>query len=192
MDVGLRYNGLESSASLGADVRPPVIIFDYDPQWPLLYEEERKLILDAIGHLILAIEHVGSTAVPGLGAKPIVDIMVGIRNLADAVQCIEPLLSIGYEYVPEYEDSIPERRYFRKGPNDIPNQHFHLHMVEITSDSWQRQLLFRDYLRTHPDEAQRYYQLKIELSDIYGSDRDGYTNAKTAFIEAAIDTALTG
>ncbi|OGO05325.1 MAG: hypothetical protein A2Y60_04890 [Chloroflexi bacterium RBG_13_54_9] len=188
----LSYNDFENSVSLGANVKPPVAIFDYDPQWPVLFEEERGRILHAVGQVILAIEHVGSTAVPGLGAKPIVDIMVGVRSLADAVQCIEPLQSIGYKYHPENEDSIPERRYFQKGPNDIPNQHFHLHMVEITSDFWKRTLLFRDFLRTHPEDAEQYYQLKKELAEIYGSDREGYTSAKTTFIESVIDKALTG
>jgi GrpB-like predicted nucleotidyltransferase (UPF0157 family) len=187
---GLSYNDFENNVSLGADVRPTVIIFDYDSQWPVLFEEERGRILHAVGQVILAIEHVGSTAVPGLGAKPIVDIMVGVHSLADAKECIEPLGSIGYKYHPENEDSIPERRYFQKGPNDTPNQHFHLHMVEIMSDFWKRTLLFRDLLRTHPEEAQQYYQLKKELAVTYGSDRNGYTNAKTSFIESVIGAAL--
>lgn len=89
-------------------MRPPVIIFEYDRQWPILYEEERGRILLAVGQVISAIEHVGSTAVPGLGAKPIVDIMGGVRNLADAVQCIEPLQAIGYQYEPE--SKIPSQK----------------------------------------------------------------------------------
>ena len=166
-----------------------IAIADYDPKWPIMYEEEKAEILSVIGHKIVAIEHIGSTAVPNLGAKPIIDIMVAVRHLSDAEECIEPLKSIGYEYAPENEIAIPERRYFQKGPSEVPNQHLHLHMVERTSDFWQRQLLFRDYLRTHPDVANKYYRLKKELAAKHGSNREAYTDAKTSFIESVVAQA---
>ena len=165
----------------------PVVVVDYDPQWPTSYEEEKERILGAIGDVAVAIEHIGSTAVPGLGAKPIIDIMVAVSRLADAERCIEPLQEIGYEYVPEYNDVIPERRYFHKGPPGART--YHLHMVELTSGFWERHLQFRDFLRTHPEEAQRYHQLKKELAAKFGADRDGYTEAKTSFIESVIAKA---
>ena len=140
----------------------PVGIVNYDPQWPVLYEEEKGRILGVIGRRIVAIEHIGSTAVRGLAAKPIIDIMVAVRHLIDAGECIEPLQSIGYEYVPEFEVEIPERRFFRKGPPEARTHH--IHMIELTSEFWGRHLLFRDYLRTHPEAAQQYYQLKKELA----------------------------
>ncbi len=161
-----------------------VVVVDYDPRWPSQYEEEKDRILGAIGDVTVAIEHIGSTAVPGLGAKPIIDIMVAVSRLGDAERCIEPLQEIGYEYVPEYNDVIPERRYFHKGPPGART--YHLHMVELTSGFWERHLLFRDFLRTHPEEARRYHQLKKELAAKFGSDRDGYTEAKTSFIESVI------
>ncbi len=141
------------------------------------------VIQKAIGHIIVGIEHIGSTAVPSLGAKPIIDILVAVNHLSDAEQCIEPLQSIGYEYVPEYEESIPERRYFHKG-GPPKEQHYHLHMVELTSDFWKKHLLFRDHLRTHPKIAQKYHELKKRLALKYGSDREGYTEAKTSFIKS--------
>ena len=165
-----------------------VMIVDYDPQWVMLYEKEKDMILSVIGHMVIAIEHIGSTAVCGLGGKPIIDIMVAVRHLTDAEKCIEPLRSIGYEYVPEYETTIPERRYFHKG-SPPEEQHYHLHMVEKRSDFWKRHLLFRDHLRAHPDVAQRYYQLKKELASKYGSNREAYTNAKTSFIESTMAEA---
>jgi len=162
----------------------PVAIVDYDPQWPVLYEEEKGRILGVIGRRIAAIEHVGSTAVPGLAAKPIIDIIVAVRRLIDAGECIEPLQSIGYEYVPEFEVELPERRFFRKG---LPEARIHhIHMIELTSDFWERHLLFRDYLRTHPEVAQQYYRLKKELAARYGSDREAYAEAKTPFIESIV------
>ena len=165
-----------------------IIIMDYDSQWPILYEEEKNRILNVIGNKIMAIEHIGSTAVPGLGAKPIIDIMVAVRCLADAEDCIAPLQSIGYEYVPEHEASIPERRYFRKGPQEA---HRHLHMVERTSDFWEKHILFRNFLRAHPDIAQQYYLLKKELAAKFSSDRNAYTDTKASFIESMIAKART-
>jgi GrpB-like predicted nucleotidyltransferase (UPF0157 family) len=167
----------------------PVIVVDYDPKWPLIYEEEKARILAVIPNTILAIEHVGSTAVPGLGAKPTIDVMVGINHLSDARKCIEPLRSIGYEYVPEFEASIPERRYFRKGPSGVPNKHFHLHMVEHNGDFWERHILFRDYLRAHPKEARRYNQLKKELAAKHRLNREAYTDAKTSYIKSVVARA---
>lgn len=165
----------------------PVVIADYDPQWPILFEEEKGRILGVTGERVLAIEHIGSTAVPGLGAKPVIDIMVGVRRLADAKECVEPLRSIGYKYEPEAEAEIPERRYFDKG---LPGARtHHLHMVEVSSDFWERHLLFRDYLRKHPGVAGQYYRLKKELAARYKTDRAGYTEAKTAFIRSVEDKA---
>lgn len=162
----------------------PVIIVDYNPQWPALYEEEKGRLLGVIGHKVVAIEHVGSTAVPGLGAKPIIDITVAVHRLADAEECIELLPSIGYEYIPPDKVGIPERRYFRKG---LPGARtHHIHMVELASDFWERHLLFRDFLRAHPEVAQQYYELKKGLATKYGEDREGYTEAKTSFIEPVV------
>ena len=167
----------------------PVEIYDYDKEWPLKFAKEKANIMSVIGPRIVAVEHIGSTAVQGLCAKPIIDIMVGIRRLADAKHCIVPLQSIGYEYVPEYEASLPERRYFRKGPSEMPNKHFHLHMAEHDSDFWKRHLRFRDYLRTHPDTAQQYCELKKKLAAKHRLNREAYTEAKTEFIKSVVRKA---
>jgi GrpB-like predicted nucleotidyltransferase (UPF0157 family) len=145
--------------------------------------------MNAIGDKVVAIEHIGSTAVPGLGAKPIIDIMVGLRRLSDAEDCIEPLRGIGYEYVPELEAEIPERRYFHKGPSSVPEKHYHLHMVEIHGEFWNIQILFRDYLRTHFDSAREYFKLKEELAAKYRFNREAYTEAKSSFIKSTIAKA---
>ena len=147
-----------------------------------MFEEERALILGVVGHAIIAIEHVSSTAVPGLGAKPVIDITAAVRRLAVAEQCVEALQGIGYGYVPAYEDVIPERRYFHKGP--YQSRTHHLHMVELTSEFWERHLLFRDFLRANPDVAQEYEALKRQLAEQFGTDRVGYSEAKTPFIRA--------
>jgi GrpB-like predicted nucleotidyltransferase (UPF0157 family) len=118
--------------------------------------------------------------------------MVGIRQLSDARGCIWPLETIGYEYVPEYEDSLPERRYFRKGSSNVPNKHYHLHMVQYGGDFWRRHLLFRDYLRAHPQVAGEYYRLKKKLAAKYRLNREAYTQAKTLFIESIVAKAIDG
>ena len=165
-----------------------VRIVDYYPKWPIIFENEKRLILDAIGHIISRIEHIGSTAVLNLGAKPIIDMMVAIYSLNDAERCIKPLQKLGYKYIPEYEVSIPERRYFHKG-KPPKEQHYHLHMVELKSRFWKKHLLFRNYLRNNPEVAQEYQDLKERLAFNYKFDREGYTKAKTSFIESIIAKA---
>ena len=167
----------------------PVEICEYDAAWPLKFEKQKSALMKAIGNKVVAIEHIGSTAVPGLGAKPIIDVMVGLRQLSDAEDCIEPLRRIGYEYVPELEAEIPERRYFHKGPSNVPKKHCHLHMVEIHGEFWNAQVLFRDYLRTHSDSAQEYFKLKKDLAAKYRLNRKAYTEAKTSFIKSTITKA---
>jgi GrpB-like predicted nucleotidyltransferase (UPF0157 family) len=143
-----------------------------------MYEEEKTRIVDAIGEWLVDIQHVGSTSVPELASKPIIDIMPGIRSLDDDRHVIRPLKEFGYEYAPPGVDDIPERRYFRRG---VPRL-FHVHVCEIGGEFWRRHIDFRDYLRTHPETAAEYAALKRRLAAEYGSDRLGYVNAKTDFV----------
>ena len=164
----------------------PIEIVDYDATWPRQFEEEKRRVLAAIGRYVAAVEHVGSTAVSGLAAKPIIDILVGLRSLADATNCINPLKGLGYEYMPEWEAELPERRYFRR-VEPRPRTH-HIHMVETTSEFWRKQLLFRDYLRAHPEDARAYQTLKRDLATRFEVGRD-YAAAKSVFISAILDKA---
>ena len=164
---------------------PRVVIVGYDPAWPAMYEEEKALILGAIGPWVKGIEHVGSTSVPGLAAKPIIDIMVGVWNLDDAAYCIGRLVTVGYDFKPD--DDIPERRYFNKGPQA---RHRHLHMTELGGEFWLRHLLFRDYLRSNPETARRYEALKRDLAARCQNDSMAYTDAKTDFIQSVEEQAL--
>jgi len=163
-----------------------IIIKEYDPNWPLLFEAERYELMEAIGHYVANIQHIGSTAVPGLAAKPVVDIMVGLRRLLDAQDCILPIEAMGYEYFPELEleKGFEDRRYFRKSAGGIRTHQ--IHVIEINSDFWKRTLLFRDHLRTHTQSANDYATLKKELAKQFENDREGYTNAKTDFIESIL------
>jgi GrpB-like predicted nucleotidyltransferase (UPF0157 family) len=164
----------------------PIEIVDYDAMWPRQFEDEKRRILAAIGRYVAAVEHIGSTAVPGLAAKPIIDILVGLRSLTDATNCIIPLTGLGYEYVPEWEAELPERRYFRR-VEPRPRTH-HIHMVETTNEFWRRQLLFRDCLRARPEDARAYEALKRDLASRFEIGRD-YAAAKSVFISAILDKA---
>ena len=163
---------------------PVARLAEYDPRWPRRFLEEKTRILASIGRWAGSVEHVGSTAIPRLAAKPIIDILVGLRDLEDATECIPRLEGIGYEYVPEYEAVRPERRYFRKGP--VEARTHHLHMVETSSPFFRNHILFRDYLRSHPAEAQRYEKLKRRLAEEHEFNRDAYTEGKTRFVESVL------
>jgi GrpB-like predicted nucleotidyltransferase (UPF0157 family) len=162
-------------------------VVEYNPEWPRLYAVEKARILAAIGPWVSGIEHVGSAAIPGLAAKPILDILVGLRNLADAFPCIPRMEGLGYEYVPEYEKELPMRRYFRKGPPE--NRTHHVHMVENGSDFWVAHLRFRDFLRDHPEDARRYEALKRDLVARFENERDAYTASKAEFIKSIVGKA---
>ncbi len=170
----------------------PIVIADYDPRWAAMYAEESARIKNAIGEWLSRIEHVGSTSVPGLAAKPVVDIMPGLRSLDDSPHIVGPLQKLGYQYFPEHETEMPERRYFAlpAGDKHRVRRLFHIHAVETTTEFWRRHLAFRDYLRAHPDVAGEYAALKRRLAAEYGSDRVGYTEAKTKFITRIESLAL--
>ena len=170
------------------NMREPIIIVDYDPAWPQVYEVERARILRVASGLVVDIEHIGSTAVVGLGAKPVIDIMATVQTLAIGRTLIAPLTQqLAYSYVPEYEATFPNRLYLQKHPST--GDQFHLHIVEVNSEFWEVHLLFRDYLRAHPEVAREYDRLKRELAARYGRNRDGYTDAKTDFVESILKKA---
>jgi GrpB-like predicted nucleotidyltransferase (UPF0157 family) len=164
----------------------PVIIVPFDPNWKNLFEQEREEIIVQIGEYIQDIQHMGSTSVEGLAAKPIIDIMIGIGSLDEARHCIRPLEVMGYEYVPEFEKDLPMRRYLRKSKNGIRTHH--IHMVERSSDFWNKHIAFRDILRSNISIRDEYAALKYHLSEVYRVDREGYTDAKTDFIETALSS----
>ena len=165
-----------------------VTIMPYDPDWPRRFDEERRALTAVFAGTEAVIEHVGSTAVPGLGAKPVIDIIVGVPVLAEVERRIPALEATGYEYVPAYEQQLPDRRYFRK-PRLGPRA-FHVHCVVTGSDFWIRHLAFRDHLRTHPEAAAAYHDLKRELATRLS--KEAYTQAKGPFIEGVLTSAMRG
>ena len=171
-------------------MKAPVVIVPYNPEWSREFEQERARLEETFASTNAVIEHIGSTAVPGLAAKPVIDIMVGVAALSKAEARIESLRAHGYEYVPAYEAQLPHRRYFRK-PLAEPRTH-HLHCVLTGSSFWQDQLVFRDYLRAHPAVAQAYATLKRDLASLYAVDRQAYSDGKSEFIASILSHARTG
>lgn len=165
----------------------PIVIVPYDPAWPLKYEEEKIRILAAITPYVMCMEHMGSTAVPGLAAKPVIDILIGVRSLGDAPLFLPPLVSLGYEYIQKHEAMLPERRYLHRLVNGLHTHH--LHMVEPDSDFFKIQIAFRDYLRRHQDTRDQYAALKLDMAQKYSHDREAYTDSKSAFILSILELA---
>ena len=166
-------------------VKEDVAVVPCDPRWPEMFEQERLHLLSCLpDDLIKRIEHFGSTAVPGLSAKPIVDILVEVASLDGTKQRIVPILEAqGYEYFwrpPWGDDTPPFYAWFIKRDKN-GNRTYHIHMVESHFEHWDR-LLFRDYLIEHPDVAREYGNLKMRLSGAHQNDRVAYTQAKNDFV----------
>jgi GrpB-like predicted nucleotidyltransferase (UPF0157 family) len=153
-----------------------------NPGWPARFEQERVALEKAIGEWTRGgIHHVGSTAVPGLEAKPIIDILAGIPDLETARACFGPLADLGYLYAPY----LPEEMHWFCKPHPARRTH-HLHLVPSGSQRYHDELAFRDRLRSDPQVAGRYASLKRELAERHRDDREGYTEAKSAFVQATL------
>jgi GrpB-like predicted nucleotidyltransferase (UPF0157 family) len=165
----------------------PIHIETYQPDWPVLFEQEKQRLLSQLGHLIVDLQYFGSTAVPGLAAKPILDILGAVRTLDDIPACAEPLRQLGYEDASVYLGGwiIDDRRLFCKGPYNEGTHH--LHLVQYGSGTWTHNLRFRDYLRAHPEAVAEYAQLKTQLAAQHQTDIDSYTEGKSAFVQAIMN-----
>jgi GrpB-like predicted nucleotidyltransferase (UPF0157 family) len=162
--------------SIGLE-RGVVRLSAYDPEWPRMFELEKLRLQNALGGQILDIQHVGSTAVPGCTAKPILDILIAVESFEAAFACVPLIEGLGYEFRGEL--GIPRRHYFVKRD---PRSTHHIHMFEPTSPDYVATLIFRDYLRTHPEAVEQYVALKQRLAEQYPQDREAYTDGKTEFV----------
>jgi GrpB-like predicted nucleotidyltransferase (UPF0157 family) len=160
-----------------------VRIVPYDTIWPLEFAAEAERIELACDELPIKLEHIGSTSIPGLAAKPVIDILAGRPGNVPGERYVAAFKQIGYEHKGAY--GIPGRNYFRKG---VPRTH-HVHLVNWSSDLWRDHLLFRDYLRAHPDIAREYETIKRELATMYLQDKEQYTDAKGPFVRSIVRRA---
>lgn len=164
----------------------PVEIAPYDPAWPQLFIEEAERLGQGLAAWLAGpIEHIGSTAVPGLAAKPVIDIMAGVTSLEESREAIGAANGMGYCYAP-YQADI--EHWFCK-PSFAFRTH-HLHLIPVGSQQWVRPIAFRNYLRIHSDVAAEYEALKRRLAVEYRLDREAYTAAKRPFIERITSLAL--
>src|ERR1044072_9524664 len=157
-----------------------VSLVDYNESWAEIFAEEQALLAGVLTDTKAQIEHIGSTAVVGLSAKPVIDIMIGIEDFSLADSLVPKIVAADYDYIKAFETEMPYRRYFTRRV-DGDDTH-HIHMVAIGSEFWLRLLLFRDYLREHKNVRDEYANLKSELAKLEWPDVDDYAEAKTAFI----------
>jgi len=169
--------------SLGL-ARGTVHIVKYRARWPSSFERERRRLQRHIGDRIVAIEHIGSTSVPGLSAKPILDISVGVRRVKDMRMIQGTLEKLGYE-----RPHVGDRRnvLFAKGPDH--RRTVYVHVMRYQGATWRNDLRFRDWLRKHPNDRRRYQTLKERLAAIHAMDRAAYTEGKKGFIRNIIRKA---
>ena len=160
-------------------------VVDYDPLWVGLFERERDLLRRTLGEVAVKIHHIGSTAVPGLAAKPIIDILIAVTGLGDLDALNGRMEAIGYEVMGEF--GIPGRRYFRKGGE---NRSHHIHAFVYGDPNLLRHIAFRDYLRAHPEVAREYGELKRRIAQACENDKDRYCDGKDAYVKRIEAIAL--
>jgi len=154
--------------------KEPIVIYDYSEDWPILFVDLARRLRESLGPVALRIDHIGSSSIPGLAAKPIVDIQISVASLEPVDPFRVPLEALGFAWRRDNPDR--NKRYFREKPG---TRRTHIHVVR--AGSWREQfaLLFRDYLRGHPNDRKEYEAVKRELAKEYRNDRVRYTDGKS-------------
>ncbi|MEK5476455.1 GrpB family protein [Paenibacillus sp. FSL R5-0407] len=161
-----------------------VRLTEYDDKWIQMFEEEVNLVKLIFGEEIITFEHFGSTSVPGMKAKPVIDMMCIVKDINKIDSFNEKMNSLGYDVAGEW--GLPGRRLFRKGGE---NRSHHIHFYQFDNPQIHRHLIFRDYLRSHPDEVELYTNLKVELAERF-DDTSFYSQAKKPFVKEMENRAL--
>jgi GrpB-like predicted nucleotidyltransferase (UPF0157 family) len=157
-----------------------VFLVGADPRWPALFDQEARRIATRLGDVVVAIEHYGSTSIPGIKAKPVIDLLIGLRRLDDALDCVPAMEDLGYDFA--RHAGVPDHHVFGK-----ERARTHLaHFVEHGGASWAACLDFRDALRADLEKAQAYERLKIELATRHPEERAAYTAGKAAFVAGVL------
>jgi GrpB-like predicted nucleotidyltransferase (UPF0157 family) len=165
---------------------PAIRIVDHDPDWPAIADAEIRLIADEVAEHVVRLDHIGSTAVPGLAAKPIIDLQMSVAAIAPIEAYAEPLERLGYLFVPDPD--FADWQFFAKPP-ERPRTH-HLHVVQSGSEHERRHLAVRDYLRAHREEAAAYEALKRRLVTRHPEERLAYIEGKAPFVRQLEERAL--
>jgi GrpB-like predicted nucleotidyltransferase (UPF0157 family) len=175
---------VNDDASLLAAIHEEVRLHEYDPSWPARFALERERLLALLPGAFIELQHIGSTAVPGLAAKPIIDILAGVESMAVAQALAEPICKSGYTTSAEFNRTLADRQWFMRWAEG--RRTHHLHVVVHDADAWRQRLRFRDELRQRPDLAARYAALKAELAATHPADREAYTEAKAGFVRSVL------
>jgi GrpB-like predicted nucleotidyltransferase (UPF0157 family) len=175
---------LAGTSALGI-MEGKVRLVPHNPLWLMCFDDESRRLHAALGAYVKEIRHIGSTAIPDIYAKPILDIMVGLVNIADVRYCEAPLAALNYVY--EGEQAISGWHFFRKKTGDLTTHH--LHLVDWNGSYWLDHVLFQEYLVRHPEVAEAYERLKLELEEKHADDREAYTRDKTDFISKVTEMA---
>ncbi|BBI50470.1 hypothetical protein HORIV_28910 [Vreelandella olivaria] len=178
---------MDETESLNRAIHEEVALFPYDLAWPTLFEKERDRLLALFPDQFLAIEHIGSTAVPDLSAKPIIDILAGVDSMSRADELLEPLCRAKYATSMEYNASLVGRRWLMRWADG--RRTHHLHLMVYGSEEWHRRLAFRNRLRDSTELAQQYERSKRQWAAAFKTDREAYTAAKGDFIHEALNKA---
>ena len=155
-----------------------VELISYDSNWKDMYKEESEKIKDVLSDIIIDIHHIGSTAISGIKSKPVIDILVEVKDIEAVDQYNNKIEELGYEVMGEH--GIPKRRFFRKGGNKRTH---HIHIFKVGNEEIERHINFKEYLIAHPDKAREYSKLKEKLTNKYTYDVENYTNGKSDFIK---------
>lgn len=171
--------------SLGLQ-RGVVKLSEHDDSWHEIFVSEKEKLQDILGDKVLGIEHVGSTAIKGIKAKPILDIMLGVKFLGGPEEYTSDLQKLGYEFRRDFRDN-QQHILFVKGPEE--NRTHYLKVTVFESDFWKEHIMFRDFLNTNPQYAKEYENLKAKLLEEYGGERGPYTEGKKEFIKKILGLA---
>ncbi|HHE38640.1 MAG TPA: GrpB family protein [Candidatus Cloacimonetes bacterium] len=174
----------EKEEIIGLD-RKIVKLSKFCPEWITLYRNEEKILEKAIGSLVIDIQHIGSTSIPWLCAKPIIDILIGVDSMKTADKTIKIMEKIGYQF--KGEAGIPGRYFFVKGKED--KRTHHLHMIVYNTERWKNYLLFRERLHRSKAVREEYCKLKIKSAEKYQYNREAYTESKSEFIQKTLKDA---
>lgn len=165
--------------------RGTVALSKHHDEWVEEFVKEKENLLKLVGDIALDIQHIGSTSIPNLSAKPIIDILMAVKSLSDVSKIRQILEDNGYEYRENGSDDI--QVLFAKGSED--KRTHYLHITEIGSKEWQNSIGFRDYMRSHPEEVKKYEEIKLALASKYPDDRGEYTSGKKNYVEEVFKKA---
>jgi len=169
---------LKSKRNISKTDKRRVEVVSYNSNWKKMYKEESEKIKNTLNDIIIDIHHIGSTAIPGIKAKPVIDILAEVKDIEAVDQYNHEMEELGYEVMGEY--GIPKRRFFRKGGNKRTH---HIHIFQAGNEEIERHINFKEYLITHPDKRREYSKLKEKLANKYTYDVESYTNGKSDFIK---------